>query len=499
MRFCSQESGALFEWSGLRFWRSHQVGLVLLVSFISILLTRSGWAQETSENPNAGTIQGTVRTEDGTPIDGARISYNSTATDTRGTTRSARDGTYVSEQLPPGTYIVLAEGRDMVPAEVNITVNAGAASTVDFKLDWINPGPVRLESRFSGDAPDQLPINGNNYLTAGELEPGVQAVDGAIYSPGKSGSQSLSIDSWLGRTTHYDFDEIEMMDETKGAAIMNLPADAVREVIVSRATPEVFQSLNGNGSVRVATRSGGEAWHGDSFGNLRDRPLGLDGFPSGGPNYSRQQYGFGAGGALIEDQAFLFLSGERIKQDGSLPMLTQDLILPSNDGSPNFNSTTFQTAYFRENMLTGRLDYNVDESMKFFVRVGYDNANLLGPRNSLSVYRNQVNVPAAAFGLDWNHGRFVHSARFGYEKLVNAITPDDAASAILSGVPPLNLQLGTFSMGPSMAGGISKSGAPPEGRRAHLVQDEATRPATGSTPSLPGNTSAASAWSSARR
>jgi len=75
---------------------------------------------------------------------------------------------------------------------------------------------------------------------------------------------------------------------------MNLPAEAVREAIVSRATPEVFQSLNATGAVRVATRSGGEEWHGNLFGNLRDRSAGLAGFPSGDPKYSRQQYGFGA-------------------------------------------------------------------------------------------------------------------------------------------------------------------------------------------------------------
>ena len=130
---------------------------------------------------------------------------------------------------------------------------------------------MRLESTFSGDVPDRLPINGRNYLNAGQLEPGVQAVDGKILDPGKSGFQSLSINSQLGRTTHFDMDEVEVMDETKGAATLNLPAEAVREVIVSRVLPEVFQSLNATGAVRVTTRSGGEEWHGNLFGNLRDK------------------------------------------------------------------------------------------------------------------------------------------------------------------------------------------------------------------------------------
>lgn len=447
----------MFDWSGFRFRRSLPVFFILFTSFASTLLSRTLWAQEAAaENPNAGTIQGTVRSEDGTPVESARISFISSATDTRGVTRTDKAGAYITEQVPPGLYLVHVDGRDLLPAETTVNVAGGASATVNFKLDWINPGPARLESRFTGEAPEQQPINGRNYLGAGELLPGVQVVDGAVYGPAKSGFQSLSIDSALGRTTHYDIDEIEAMDETRGAATMSLPATAVREVIVSRATPEVFQSLNATGSVRVTTRSGGDAWHGDLFGNLRDQFLGLAGFPSGNSDYSRQQYGFGLGGPLVggplaKGKAFVFLGGERTKQDGRLPMMTQDLILPSGNGSPAFNSTALQSAYLRQNMLTARLDYNLNEDKKIFVRFGYDNANLVGPGNSLSTWRNQINVPSAAFGLDWNRGRFVHSARFGYQKLVNAINPDLRDSTVLPSAP-FHMQIGSFSLGPSSAG-----------------------------------------------
>ncbi len=421
-----------------------RIGLLLFVAAFTVLpLTVSLWAQEeTPENPATGTIQGTVRDDVGSPVAGARILYSSAATDTKGVTRSGKDGAYVSEPLPPGAYVVRAEGRDMLPVETKVTVALGTAATADFKLEWINPGPARLESKFDGEVNDRLPINGRNYLNAGQLEPGVQAVDGRIFDPGKSGFQSLSINSQLGRTTHYDLDEVEAMDETRGASTLNLPADAVREVIVSRATPELFQSLNASGAVRVTTRSGGDEWHGDLFGNLRDRMAGMAGFPSGNPKYSRQQYGFGAGGAVIQDKAFLFIGGERTKQDGVLPI---DL------GFPASNVTSTQSAYFRENMLTARLDYNLSENMKGFVRLSYDNANGIGPSASASDFRNQINVPAAVVGLDWNRGRFVNSARFGYQKMVDAINPALNNSLILPAAP-FHIQLGSFSLGPSVAG-----------------------------------------------
>src|SRR5208282_4496422 len=67
---------------------------------------------------------------------------------------------------------------------------------------------------------------------------------------------------------------------------------------------------------------------------------------------------------------------------------------------------------------------------------------------SQSNFRNQLNVPAAVVGLDWNRGRFVNSARFGYQKMVNAITPDliDSAPA------PFHMQIGSYALGPSVAG-----------------------------------------------
>jgi hypothetical protein len=414
---------------------------IALLFSVVVALTGSSRAQD-SDNPTTGTIQGTVKDDAGVPVDAARVMYSSVATDTRGVTRTGKDGTYVTEGVPAGPYIVRVEGRDLLPVDSKVTVTVGAAATADFTLEWINPGPEHLLSTFSGDVPDSLPINGRNFLNAGQLEPGVQVVDGRALDHGKSGFQSLSINSQTGRTTHYDMDEVEVMDETRGVSTLNLPADAVRDVIVSRATPELFQSLNAAGAVRVTTKSGGDEWHGNLFGNFRDRVIGLAGFPSGSPKYSRQQYGFGAGGAVIQDKAFLFLGGERTKQDG---------VLPFEVGFPAVNGTSLRSANFRENMLTARLDYNFTDNMKGFARLSYDNASGLGPSDSFSNFRNQINVPAAVLGLDWNHGRFVNSARFGYQKMVNAINPTVDGS-VLFPTAPFHMQIGSYAAGYSIAG-----------------------------------------------
>src|ERR1700675_3049816 len=145
LRFCPQESGTLFDWSGSLVRRSLSIGIGLLFIIIIVAtLTVSLRAQEsTPENPATGTIQGTLRDDVGAPVEGARVLYSSSATDTKGLTRSGKDGAYVSESVPPGVYVVRVEGRDMLPAESSVTVVAGGEVTADFKWERITPGRGR--------------------------------------------------------------------------------------------------------------------------------------------------------------------------------------------------------------------------------------------------------------------------------------------------------------------------------------------------------------------
>jgi hypothetical protein len=444
----------LLEWFGSRVRRSLPIGILLCAVVVALTVSLSA-QEETVENSTTGTIQGTVRDDDGKPLEGAKVFYNSSATDAKGFAVAGKDGIYVTESLPAGIYVVRAQARDRVPVDRTVTVVVATAVTADFKLEWINPGPMHLRSTFSGDVPNTLPIDGRNYLAPGELEPGVQAADGRVLDPGKSGFQTLSINSQTGRTTHYDADEVEIMDETKGLATENFPAEAVREVVVSRATPEVFQSLNATGAARIATRTASEDLHGNVFGNLQDRSLGLAGFPSGGDGYSRQQFGFGGGGAVIKDKAFLFVAGERTKQDGSLPIFLgfpcSGVYLSGLCGTSTASQIGLRSAFFRENMVTARLDYNVSEDMKWFARFSYDNANQIGPPDSQSSFRNQINVPAAVGGVDWNHGEFTNSARFGFQKMVNSVTPALGDSLIVPGAP-FHMTIGSYQLGPTVAG-----------------------------------------------
>ena len=59
----------------------------------------------------------------------------------RALTRTGKDGTYVSEPVPPGIYVVRVEGRDMLPVESSVTVVAGARGHGRFQAGMDQSGP----------------------------------------------------------------------------------------------------------------------------------------------------------------------------------------------------------------------------------------------------------------------------------------------------------------------------------------------------------------------
>src|SRR5215471_3864517 len=148
---------------------------IFLLSFTAIYAP----AQE-SPAPGTGTIQGKVLDSDVNPIEGARVAYHSRDTETGGQVRTAKDGTYTSEPLPPGLYTVRGDAQDYVASDTTVTLASGASVTADFKLDEINPGPIRLESRIRGTSADRLPIDGRDPLNPARLDPATQVVDGAV-------------------------------------------------------------------------------------------------------------------------------------------------------------------------------------------------------------------------------------------------------------------------------------------------------------------------------
>ncbi len=99
---------------------------ILVFALVLLLSAGLAFAQET------GRIEGKVTREDGTPLGGVSVQIE-------GSDRSVltdSEGNYRIDGVAPGTYTLQFSLLDRSATEANVTVEAGAARTVDKSVDW---------------------------------------------------------------------------------------------------------------------------------------------------------------------------------------------------------------------------------------------------------------------------------------------------------------------------------------------------------------------------
>jgi len=351
------------------------------------------------------------------------------------TTNSA--GTYASGAMLPGDYVIRVESEGFKTTQIPVTVQVGARSSGNVKLASelrVNTEQATVQGVITTQQMEQIPINGRNFLDLAQLEPGVQIQDGGNFDPTKNGFTGISVGSREGRTTRIEVDGIDITDETVGTTTQNVPLSALQEFQISQSSLDLSTELTGQGAVNITTRSGSNSWHGESFYYFRDHSIAA-GLP-GRPPFQRNQFGGRLGGPIIKNKLFFFLDGERTKQDQQTSVI---LPAPFTDSSGAF------AAPFRENMLLGRLDWQVTGSARAFVRVSYDEHSELVNyiANTFQPFSNRNNAPVFAGGLDFSTGNFTHSFRGDYLHFRNDISDAVLGSSIFDPLPGVSINIGT--------------------------------------------------------
>ncbi len=407
-------------------------GLTLGLSAVTVgtALTPGAFAQAVSVN--GGSIQGTITDPAGGVLPDATVVIKSTDTDTTRTLKTDSAGFYSDGPLNPGPYIVTVSVNGFETLTVQTVVRTGTATSGNYKLTvgsssenvQVNAGELQVNTDQPGvsdvitrEQIAALPINGRNFLDIAQLQPGVILQSGSSFDPTKAGYSAISVGGVSGRTTRILLDGQDITDETVGTTIMNVDEGAVDEFQLNRSTQDVSGEVTSTGQVLVATRSGTNAFHGETFYNFQNNSVGFAP-TTGGFNtpFERNQFGGSIGGPIIKDKLFFFGNSERIKQDEQTAATT----------SPTFSS--IQTAYpfiptpYRETYSTARLDYDGPKGVHFFVRGAY-NVNRTDSNFSdlYSLYTTRNNVPAIVGGADFATGHFTHSFRGGYEKFHNLL------------------------------------------------------------------------------
>jgi hypothetical protein len=254
-----------------------QLGKVLTATCLAFLLVGVSVRSVRAQAVHEGKVTGTVMSEDGVPLPGAKVEISSPALlGTRSTMTSAR-GTYVFLNLPIGTYSVTAS-RDAFKTVVqeNIEVSPASVVTLDLtlpvgtmqeKVTVTAEGPIvdtktsTIDSKLDQEMIDKLPTSRDAFYDLALTTPGMAA--------GSDDAQGLpSPTAYSGATNENVFlvNGVNVTDPTSGSfgSIVNVNYDTVEEVrVIALGSKAEYGSFSG-AAIDVLTKSGSNDFHGSA-------------------------------------------------------------------------------------------------------------------------------------------------------------------------------------------------------------------------------------------
>ena len=424
---------------GLKVLRSAPMAVLVFSSVVA-------FAQTTM---STGSIQGTVTDLSGAAVPGAKVTITNRFTGRVITVATTATGTYASGALMPGTYRVRVEAQGFKTSELPLTIALGVTASGNMKLQvgdtkqvvevsplQVNTEQATIQGVLNNQQIESVPVNGRNFFDLAQLEPGVQLQDGNSIGATKNGLSSASLGGRFARTVRLEVDGLDLSDEKVGTTVENVPAGAIQEFQIQQSSLELSTELTSSGSVNVTTKSGANPYHGEGYYAFRGQDFNAD-LPGNSDNYfERNQFGGNVGGAIKPDKAFFFVSAERSKQD---------LVNPVLPGGPFQSLTGSYDAPFRDTQVVGRVDWQINDNYKLFVRFSYDQSRdvLAALPNVFQPFNSENTTPSYALGLDFYKGKYTNSIRIGYTRFHNTISDATLGSGIVDPLPGIELAIGS--------------------------------------------------------
>ena len=276
-----------------------------------------------------GGINGTVTDPSGASVPRATVELLNPATGVVLKVLSSSGGEFVFQEIPLGSYTITVTSAQFKPEKVdNIPVLAGKIYTLPVALSLASAGEtvevsanaLALDTTsttqttvVSGKPLQDTPLNGRDFTQLVSLSPG--------YANGGAGGYG-SLNGTRANQINWQIDGIDNNDlwhnipavnqgGVSGIAGIVLPIDAIQDFSAqSQASPE--SGRNPGGSVNLSLKSGSNGLHGSAYYYNRNEFFGATS-PFTAPvkqevrNYN---YGFSAGGPIVRDKLFWFVTYE---------------------------------------------------------------------------------------------------------------------------------------------------------------------------------------------
>ena len=356
---------------------------------VCVALAMVAFAGESAGQATSGTIRGSVRDPQGSPIPSAVVEVVTRGTALTRRATSDADGSFVVPDVPPATVdiTVTAPGfGEALRTGVVIEVGQTASLVVELPVQRVREtvvvggavGVVSIDtSRSVVDAVipaqliESLPLNGRNFLELALLVPGNAPAPN--FDPTKWNTVTISSAGQLGRGGNIMVDGADNNDDVVGGPLQNVTQEAVQEfqIATNRFTAESGRSASS--AINVVTKSGSDELRGSTSLFLRDSrwgalPATYDRGSGEEPPFDRQQFAAAAGGPIVPGQAFWFGAVEHRNQDGAV-------LVGTRDSAARTIRRTFAPAPLDDLLGSARVDWRMSGSDTLVLRYAGERAD----------------------------------------------------------------------------------------------------------------------------
>jgi hypothetical protein len=296
-----------------------------------------GSAEMALAQVNTATLSGTVTDPQGLPVKGARVTVTNVGTSAARSVVTDDSGYYTLVGLPPGRYKFAVDGGSNFAAYQNesIVVTVGENATLDPRLELrgiqqtvtvttetapIETTKTEVSQTIEQRRIDNLPINGRSYinftLTSSQTTRDVAPTIGPAPSSG------LNIGGQRARSNEVSVDGADAVDNSINGIRATVSQEAVQEFQLIQSNYNAEYGRATGGVINIVTKAGGNEFHGNVFGFLRNKafqarnPFSGEVDPATGQlnpvkqAFTRVQAGATFGGAFKKDKTFYFFSYE---------------------------------------------------------------------------------------------------------------------------------------------------------------------------------------------
>src|SRR5271168_3172026 len=232
-----------------------------------------------------GRIAGTVVDSSGATVANAKITIVNEATQISRSISADKNGYFVADELPAGTYSVTGEqGGFKTTTKTGNVLTAGGRLTVDLNLqvgavsetvtvtatgDTINTTSGEISTTITEQQVQNLALNQRHYESLVGLVPGA-ALQGSGTNPAAlTSNYNNSVADINGQRLdgqNWSVDGGFNLDSGSNNSVFNqVGIDFIQEVVVQASNYDAEFGRSASATINVVTKSGGEQYHGGGF------------------------------------------------------------------------------------------------------------------------------------------------------------------------------------------------------------------------------------------